>query len=200
MSTAQHNCLQAAQGRQPPFRDLNGSPRLHNGSQAIITSYIFQCCACITAWQTFVHPGGQINQNGVYDITFQVWRPSPTVENTGCYSLVGENRYSRVTYATLGLVSETPEPSNIISVMPGDVVGYYTYTRSNPQVVNGEGIQMDTLHSDDSVWYHTSSESDPLVMNADSIDDCPFPVGTSSNRVLRSSTNAAPVLLVSLCK
>ncbi len=44
----------------------------------------------------------------------------------GCYSLVGENRFPSISLIAGGLVSETPAPSNIITVRPGDVVGYFT--------------------------------------------------------------------------
>ncbi len=56
-----------------------------------------------------------------------MWRPSPD----GCYSLVGENRFPSISLIAGGLVSETPAPSNIITVRPGDVVGYF--------VMSGDG-------------------------------------------------------------
>ena len=194
-SVSAQDCLLAAEGRVPPFRNNKRNPRLPNETQSIITSYKFRCCGNITAWQTYVQPGGRMHQ-GVYDIYFQVWRPSPTVQENGCYSMVGENRYTRISLGRSGLVSETPEPSNILTVQHGDVVGYFTISRKG---IN-EGIQMlmiDDSQSVNSVWYNTTTGSGLLNAGA---PNCPFPVGTGTDRILASFTNAAPVLSVSICK
>ena len=175
-----------------------GAPRLPSRTQAIITSYKFRCCGNITSWQTYVEPGGNVHQ-GAYDITFQVWRPSSTVQENGCYSMVGENRYTRISLND-GLVSVTPEPSNILSVQTGDVVGYLAVSRKGMN----DGIQLDDIddgdddeddnQSVDTVWYDTVTESNLLKAG---VHNC---VGTETGRILRSSTNAAPVLSVSVCK
>ena len=191
------DCLQAAGETTLPFRDDNGSPRLPSGSQAIITSYEFGCCGDITAWKTYVQPGGGMHRNGAYDIFFQVWRPSPTVQNNGCYSLVGENRFSSILLGDDGLVSETPEPSNIISVQPGDVVGYYTFSRRDDGNRGSEGIQLDSCYTADIVWYLADFDTDLITMGASL---CPLPVGDGPGRVLISSTNAGPLLSVSISK
>ncbi len=190
-SVSAQDCLLAAEGRAIPFRKVNYQPRLFSGTLAIITSYKFGCCGNITAWLTYVHPGGKLHQ-GVYDITFHVWRPSPTVQESGCYSLVGENRFTTISLND-GLVYETPEPSNILTVQPGDVVGYFTLSRNGKD----DGIQLDNNQMIDSVWYHTNTDSDPLIYGG---LECPFPVGSSTGRLLRSFTSAAPVLSVSICK
>ena len=161
------------------------SPQLPSNTQAIITSYKFGCCGRITEWQTYVQPGGRGLQ---YSISFQVWRKSSAMDDNGCYSMVGENRFPRIMLGEGGLVSETPEPSNIIAVQPGDVVGYYTLAGNG----NG-GIQLDRSNSDDIVWYHKQN-----VSNCAS-DNCPNP-GTQPEVMLISSTNAAPVLSVSIGK
>ena len=188
------DCLQAAEGEQLPFRDDNGSPRLPSGSQAIITTYQFGCCGDITAWQTYVQPGGGGHRNDrSYDIFFQVWRrPSPTVQNDGCYSLVGENRFSSIFFGDDGLVSETPEPSNIISVQPEDVVGYYTFSRRDPNNNNMEGLQLDESRLNDNVLFL------PYTMGVSTI--CAVPVEDGGGRTLISSTNAGPILSVSISK
>ena len=191
------DCLQAAREAQLPFRDDNGSPRLPSGSQAIITSYKFGCCGNINAWQTYVQPGGGKHRDGVYDIFFQVWRPSPTVQDNGCYSLVGENRFTSIHLGDNGLVSKTPKPSNIISVRPGDVVGYYTFSRDDPDNSDSQGIQLDTDYTDDIVWYLADFTPDSITLEA---TNCPLPVGDESDRFLTSSTNAGPVLSVSISK
>ena len=107
--------------------------------------------------------------------------------------MVGENLFRRILLDGNGLVSETPQPSNILTVQPGDVVGYFTLSRKGKR----GGIQLDTRHTIDGVWYHTSTKRDPLIHGR---HDCPFPVGSSTGRNLRSFTNAAPVLSVSVCK
>ena len=117
------------------------------------------------------------------------------METDGCYSLVGENRFSRITLVGR-LVSETPEPTNIISVQPGDVVGYFaTSTRA---INNGITV---TIHEDlltgETVWYHTDTEMEPLIPSG---EFCPFPVGSESDRILRSSTNLGPIVSVLICK
>ena len=191
------DCLQAAREAQLPFRDDNGSPRLPSGSQAIITSYKFGCCGNITAWQTYVQPGGGGHRNGEYDIFFQVWRPSPTVQDNGCYSLVGENRFTGITFDKDDPVSETPEPSNIISVRPGDVVGYYTFSRDDPDNMGSQGIQLETDYTDDIVWYLADFDTDSITLEA---TNCPLPVGDGPDSILTSLTNAGPVLSVSISK
>ena len=174
-------------------------PRLASGKsmgvQAIITSYQFHCCGNVTAWQTYVEPGGG-GHNGKYDITFQVWRPSPTVNSDRCYSLVGENEFTRISSPNYnsGLISVTPEPTNRITAQPGDVVGFYAVSRKG----GNDGIQISTSFTGECVWYHRNTSNDPLPSRGMSV--CPFPVGSQSNRELRSSTNAAPMLSVDICK
>ena len=194
---AARDYLQAAGGQLLPFRDGNRSPRLPSGSQAIITTYQFGCCGDITAWQTYVQPGGGKHRDGVYDIFFQVWRPSPTVQDNGCYSLVGENRFTSIHLGDDGLVSKTPKPSNIISVQPGDVVGYYTFSRDDPDNSGSQGIQLDTDYTDDIVWYLADFTPDSITLEA---TNCPLPVGDGPDRILTSSTNAGPVLSASISK
>ena len=182
-------CLRADGGEQLPFRDENSSP-LPRGSQAIIITYQFQCCGDITAWQTYVQPGGGGHRDGAYDIFFQVWRPSPIVQDNGCYSLVGENRFTSIRFGNNAPVSETPEPSNIISVRPGDVVGYYTFSREGDD--DNQGIQLDSSLTNDNVLFL------PHTVGVSTI--CALPVEDQNGRTLISSTNAGPVLSVSISK
>ena len=185
------DCLLAAAGRSTPFRDDNASPSLPSGTHAIVTSYKFGCCGNITAWQTYVQPGGNKHQHA-YNITFEVWRPSPSVQDNGCYIMVGANRFTSISLLRDGLVSETLKPSNILTVQPGDVVGYFTLSKLGKK----DGIQLDNNQNIDSVWYHTSPNSE-LNIGA---HNCPFPVGTETDGIMMSSTNAAPILSVSICK
>ena len=112
-SVSAQDCLLAAEGRKVPFRS-KFSPRLPNETQAIITSYKFGCCGNITTWQTYVQ-GRSSKHQEAYDITFQVWRPSPTLQESRCYSIVGCNRYTSIFLGDDGLVSVTPAPFNILN-------------------------------------------------------------------------------------
>ena len=165
------------------------------GVQAIITSYQFHCCGNVTAWQTYVE--GRGGHDGAYDITFQVWRPSPTVNTDGCYGLVGENEFTSISSPNYndGLVSVTPEPTNIITAQPGDAVGYYVVSTKG----NNDGIRLNDRFNGESVWYRRNTNYDTLMSRGEA-SICPFPVGSQSGRILRSSTNAAPMLSVGICK
>ena len=136
-----------------------------------------------------MQPGGG-RHNGVYTVHFQVWRPSPTScggsGDGNCYSLVGENRFPGVTLADVRLVSETPQPTNVISVRPGDVLGYFV-----PSIIieGDQGIQLDPDFTNDVVYY------------ADL--DAPLTMGTASvgpGGVLSLSTSLAPVISVGISK
>ena len=62
-------------------------------------------------------------------IDFQVWRPSPTVDDstgTGCYSLVENNRFTNIPLCDAGGVARvTPSPQDHIQFRPGNVLGFY---------------------------------------------------------------------------
>ena len=113
------------------------------------------------------------------------------MQDNGCYNLVGENRFTNITLNISGLVSETPEPSNIISVQPGDVVGYYTFSQIEANDDDGEGIQLNRRYSNDSIWYANINGASTMGE-----PDCPFPVG--HGRILTSLTNAGPILTVGI--
>ena len=189
LSNAAQQCFQPAL----PFEQLRGdSVRLPNGRQAIVTSYQFQCCGDITAWQTYVEPSGGGHQNGAYTIHFQVWRPSPTVgsDGAGCYSLVGENRFTSITLINR-VVSETPEPTNIISVQPRDVVGYYVLSYRG----RNNGIQMDSNDDSVNIYYNEDNGGNPISLGPDSCQ-----VSAGDGGLLTFSTNAAPQLSIDISK
>ena len=102
--------------------------RIRRDYQAIIPSYSFNCtqtCGIITEWGADVRR--RDNNDDFYTINFQVWRPSPTTddsEGTGCYSLVGNNRFVSIT-PSRGVVVVTPSPQDYIQFQPGDVLGFY---------------------------------------------------------------------------
>ena len=189
-------CLKAlrrnTEPSDPPFYDGNfNSLPADDAVQAIITTYKFYCdCVNITSWETYVQPGGRrFTLSMAYDITFQVWRPSPTVNDSGCYSLVGENVFTSISFFDGGFVQLSPPSSSVITAQSGDVVGYYTNSRCG--LDDGIQLERDSIYNQNIIWYHTSDSNglSPL-----SNSDCPYPVGSESDRILASSTNAAPML------
>ena len=176
----------------PPLNDGNndGLPA-SSAVQAIIPTYKFYCdCVNITSWETYVHPGGKnYYMARVYDITFQVWRPSPTVTSSngyeGCYSLVGENIFTSFTFSRGGFVQLSPSPPSIITAQSGDVVGYYTNSRDG----NNEGIQLERNNDyyQNIVWYKMEMDSGRTNNN----------LSVGSGGTLTNSTRAAPMLKVS---
>ena len=180
----------------PHFADLGDQARITHRNQAIVASYEFQCCGSITEWGADVY-SNPIDKHGEtpqeiedtliqrFNLQFQVWRPSPTVESDGCYSLVGENSVTSVTLLG-GVIRETPSVAERIVVQPGDVVGFRLegqYPSANP------GIVVDRSYPRETVWYG-NIEAGP--------SSCPYPAG--SNRRLRSSTNLGPLITASLSK
>ena len=115
-----------------------------------------------------MQPAGGNHQDGVYTVHFQVWRPSPTScggsGNANCYSLVGENRFPGVTLEAGRLVSETPQPTNVITVRPGDVLGYFVSSTTDG---NNDGIQLDPDFTNDVVYY--ADLDAPLTMGTASV-------------------------------
>ena len=156
--------------------------------QAIIPTYKFYCdCVNITSWETYVQPGGKNHYKAeVYDITFQVWRPSPTVTSRngheGCYSLVGENIFTSFRFSEGGFVQLSPTPPSIITAQSGDVVGYYTNSRDG----DNQGIQLerDSDYNENIVWYKMEMRANNML-------------SVGSGGMLTVSTSAAPMLKVS---
>ena len=189
------DCLLPADsnGRDTPFSS-HASPSLPNGTQAIVASYKFHCYGNITAWRTYV----QANNPTPHVIHFQVWRPSPGTEIDGCYALVGENVLSDAVATADGLISTTPGPDDIIRVSPGDVIGYYSQSGSEEDMVGATTTEvlLDTSYADEVVWYHTNSPEDPLISSG--FRTCPFPAGP--NKALGSFINAAPVISIDMGK
>ena len=118
------------------------------------------------------------------------------MDTDGCYSLVGENRFTSITFSN-DIVSETPEPSNVLSVRPGDVLGYLSLTNGD---VAEQGVQLHNNNQNleaETVWYHTGTQTSPLVMGQRC---CPLAVGSGENRMLISSTNLGPIVSASIGK
>jgi hypothetical protein len=168
-------------------------PELH---QVIIPSYRFTCCGNITEWGVDVHPAGD-NHDGVYNLDLQVWRPSPTVQTTGCYSLVRNNRFTSVSLANQVAVV-TPLPQEQIEFQPGDVLGFNLENtdRDDGGVVTliDSPEQGDGGYETEEVWY--ADFRNPVFGNP----ECQLAVGNQPGRVLNTMTSAAPVISASYSK
>ena len=186
---ASAQCLQAAGGGEPPLLDDKSNNVLASGTQAIVPTYNFNCCANITRWETFVEPGGH-GHNEEYTIAFQVWRPSAS--DSECYKQVNQNLFSNVILGGSGEVNEEVSPSEYIAVEPGDVVGFYVVSQSG----GDEGIQLKQSENfmDNVVWFAEAVSIFQLS------GTCPFRLGDLSSGQLTMSVTGAPMLRVGLCK
>ncbi len=164
--------------------------------QAIIPSYKLTCnemCGNITEWGVDLQPGGDMHQRA-YTLDLQVWRPSPTVDDstgTGCYSLVGNNRFSSTSLSvSKGVAQVTPSPQDYIQFKPGDVLGFYVEEAREMKdgiVILGGGSF--------TVWYASIAPTVATSQNG----DCPYSVG-SNGGVLNTLTRAAPVISIAASK
>ena len=172
--------------------------RITVGHQAIIPSYEFACdqmCGNITEWGVDVAPGGR-NHQMVYTLDLQVWRPSPTVDHstgTGCFSLVGNNRFSRISLDSDQVARATPSPQDYIQFQPGDVLGFYVEEARDADngVVILTSYDGSTSFTSELVWYASIAPAMATSQNG----DCPYSVGSSG--VLNTLTRAAPVISIS---
>ena len=170
LNTSAQNCPQTGTGNGLPtfmnYRgdgiEMNRIPRHH---QAIIPSYKLVCdqmCGNITEWGVDINLGGGGDQMR-YTLDLQVWRPSPTVDDstgTGCYSLVGNNRFTSISLG--GQVARViPSPQNYIQFQPGDVLGVYVEeTRdANRGVVILTSYDGTTSFTSELVWYASIAPS-----------------------------------------
>ena len=186
------------QGLESYFRDYryNGveDDTIPRGHQAIIPSYRFGCSGCITEWGVDVHRGGVANSRR-YTLDLQVWRPSPTVDDstgTGCYSLVGNNRFTSVDLGTTQLAQVAPLPNDRIQVQPGDVLGFFVDNPNNEK--NGVVALKDNPYSADIVWF--GNVEGYVVSNS----ECPYPVRSHSDAILNTMRRAAPVISLFMSK
>ena len=161
----------------------------------IITSYKFHCCGTISSWKTYIYPQGNEHYDGQYNVDFQVWRPSKTVLQDGCYRMIGYSRYSGV-LGYNGLISKVLNEPRRIKFQAGDVVGIFIFRIYNAtDAGRRSGLMLDTSYGEERVWYHVNVPNDPLVIGENS---CPLPVGP--HRKLRNFINAAPLLSVQVGK
>ena len=172
--------------------------------QAIFASYRLNCCGNITEWGVDVNSGafsGPNDRSGKYSLDLQVWRPSPTVDDstgTGCYSLVGNNRFIAISSIISPAVAiVTPSPQDYIPFQPGDVLGVYVedatvHTDGTPDGVVVLTTFSITSFTNDLVWYASIAPSVATSQNG----DCPYSVG-SNGGVLNTLVRGAPVISIS---
>ena len=184
----------------PPFMDYRNSdllsdttPELH---QVIIPSYRFTCCGNITEWGVDVDLAGG-RHDGVYTLHLQVWRPSLSVEATGCYTLVGNNMFTSVPLAN-GVAIVTPLPEDRIQFQPGDLLGFMLEntdgTDGGVVLLRDSFEQGDGGYETEEVWH--ADVSNTVSGNR----QCPYPVGIGPGRILNTHTSAAPVISISYSK
>ncbi len=195
------SCLQTNSENGPPeFTNYgNQFPRLLIHQQAIIPSYKLDCCGNITEWGVDVHPGGQ-GTTDRYTLDLQVWRPSPTVtlndsNGIGCYSLVGNNRFTTIPLQNL-VARVTPSPQDYIQFQPGDVLGVYVEeARENDDgVVILTSYDRSTDFTSELVWHASIAPTMASSLNG----DCPYSVG--SDGALNTTIRGAPVISASIGK
>ena len=197
------------EGGLPNIQDYRGNriddSRITRRHQAIIPSYKFDCddqmCGNITEWGVDVRADGnnhQLPDGTPYTLDLQVWRPSPAVDTssgTGCYSLVGNNRFTLSTLTSGIAESLVPSPpQNYIMFRPGDVLGVYVDEANG----DNDGVVILTTSGDtstftsESLWYASIAPT----MAASQSGDCPYSVGSSG--VLNTVTTGAPVISISM--
>ncbi len=188
-------CLQALRRNsdptEPPFNDNDYSPLPASYAvQAIIPTYKFSCdCVNITSWETYLHPAGDdLVALRAYDITFQVWRPSPRAHGEGCYDLVGQNVFNNFRFSGGGFAKLTPIHL-IITAQSGDVVGYYTSIRGGN--IGGIQLNVDEGYNQNIVWFVSDHGG---LIEPSSNEACMLRVGPNGH--LSNRTAAAPMLKI----
>ena len=144
-------CLEVGNGNGlPHFQNYgyNGVARITLHHQAIIPSYEFTCCGNVTEWGVDVEQGGG-NDDMMYTLNLQVWRPSPTTVDgstgSGQYILVGNNRFTSISLSN-NVAEVTPSPRDQIQFQSGDVLGFYVEeARNDDRGVNVLSIQQSLL-------------------------------------------------------
>ena len=132
-----------------------------------------------------------MHQN-VYTLDLQVWRPSPTVDDStgaGQYSLVGNNRFTAISLP-MGkdapqVARLTPSPQDYIHYQPGDVLGFYVEEARS----DGDGVVVLTSedYTSDVVWFASIA---PTLATSQTT----YSIGSSGD--LDTSTRAAPVISI----
>ena len=191
MQTNNSNGLPFFQG----YTGAAGRPdrRIQHQHQAIIPTYKLNCCGNITEWGVDLNPA----QANLFTFDFQVWRPSPTVNENGCYSLV-DNFTVRSTSLPSGpavnhVARVTPLPQNQLQFQPGDVLGFYVESHGAISDDDNGVVLLDNgSYTSELVWFARIN----IAAQPPQSGSCPYPVGT--NALLGSLTHAAPVISLSI--
>ena len=143
-------------------------------------------CGNITEWGVDVHPGGGMHHNR-YTLDLQVWRPSPTVNDStgaGQYSLVGNNRFTSISLSDRKAIV-TPSPQDYIQFQPGDVLGFYV----NSSMGNNDGVVVltDDDYTSELVWFASIA---PTLATSQTT----YSIGSSGD--LDTLKRAAPVISI----
>ena len=134
-----------------------------------------------------------------FDFDFQVWRPSPTVNETGCYSLVDSFMTTSISIPpepqSNHVARVTPSPQDQLHFRPGDVLGFYVESHGEGDQPRGDddnGVVLLTSagYTSELVWHGR------ITTQTSQAGSCPYPVGT--DRVLSLSTLAAPVISIKI--
>ena len=133
------------------------------------------------------------NSNHRFNFDFQVWRPSPTVNETGCYSLVDNFMMTSLSSEGITVTSNhvarvTPSPQDQLQFQPGDVLGFYVESHGYNSNYDNGVVVLDSDHYTSELVWHASVSSHTVS------GSCPYPVGTDG--VLKTSTRAAPVISI----
>ena len=184
--------LNGAGNTLPVLRDFNFpeiSEKIIRHHQVIVHNFRFQCCGNITEWGADVFRGRNRQQNQ-YTLDFQVWRPSPTVDDStgaGQYSLVGNNRFTSISLLTMDgyLVRVTPSPQDYIQFQPGDVLGFYVEDARD--LDDGVVLNNTGEFRNESVW---QASVDP------NITQTVYSIGV--NGALNTAISGAPVISVNV--
>ena len=168
--------------------------RIQHQHQAIIPSYKFRCCGNITEWGVDLNP---VDDATRFTFDFQVWRPSPTVDEDECYSLVNNciiRSTSLPADATINHVARvTPLPQDQLQFQPGDVLGFYVESHGTiNDGDNGVVLLNNSSHINELVWFARIN----IAAQPPQTGSCPYPIGT--NGELQTSTHAAPVISLSI--
>ena len=130
------------------------------------------------------------NHQNQYTLDLQVWRPSPTVDDStgaGQYSLVGNNRFTSISlnHYSDRVAVVTPSPQDYIQFQPGDVLGFYV--DGNRESDDGVVVLTSSSFTSEVVWYTSIA---PTLATSQTT----YSIGSSGD--LDTSTRAAPVISI----
>ena len=120
-------------------------------------------------------------EQNTYTLDLQVWRPSPTVDDstgTGQYSLVGNNRFTSISLSD-GVAIVTLSPQDYIQFQPGDMLGFYVEEAIREN--NGVVVLTDSNFTNKIIWY---ASIDPAMDTTQSV----YSVGSSGDLDMQLNT------------